>query len=1045
MPTRLSVDKKRVSRSPSGPTTTQGPTVPLTRKAIFSSTHQRQEGGFYVTDTVSHRKFLIDTGAFKSIYPAGPDDRPDTKPDRVKLVAANGSKITTYGSRPVPLHISGRHFTWDFIIADVQTPLLGADFLAYHHLLVDVANRQLLDVDTYQTTPLASSPHHPTINSCSTETRGRFDHVYREYPSVFKPELHQTPGLAAKHGVFHYIKTTGPPVKAKFRRLSPEKLRAAKQAFADMEKMGLCRKAASAWASPLHLVPKPDGAWRPCGDYRRLNLQTEPDHYPLPNISDLTTQLDGAKVFSKLDLLKGYFQIPVNPDDVDKTAIITPFGSFVFHYFTFGLRNSGATFQRMMDQIFGELPFCAIYVDDILIYSKSEEQHQHHLRTVLQLLQDNGLVARPDKCIFGVSKVEFLGHEITASGVRPLPSKVAAIRDFPTPTTIRALQEFTGMVNYYHRFLPGIANKMAPIYEALTGNPKTLPWDDTLQRAFDDTKQALTDATTLSFPRPGAHLTLSTDASNVAVGAVIEQTVNGTTKPLGFFSRKLRPAERNYSTFDRELLAVHLAVRHFRHLLDGARFTIRTDHRPLVHAFTKAADAWSPRQQRQLSAIAEYGCEIEYLPGEKNPVADALSRIEINNTQLGIDYNAVADAQAADNEVPAYRSAITNLRWQDVLFGDNGRTIMCDVSTGRTRPYIPQALRRQVFDTIHGLSHPSGRSTAKLITQKFIWHGINRDVRHWARTCLPCQASKVSTHTESGIGHFPQPHRRFGHLHVDVVGPLPSSEGFQYLFTSTERSTRWPEAIPMTGATAQDCARALLDGWVSRFGVPDDITSDRGAAFTSRLWTALGQLMGSKVHHTTAYNPAANGMAERTHRTLKASLMARCTGPDWRAQLPWVLLGLRTTPKEGLNVSPAEMVFGETIAVPGEFFPISPSDDDTDAAAHLTDLRRTVGKYRPVTRTYNSDRPQRIPKSLQTCTHVFLRNDAHRQPLTRPYRGPYAIQERTKKAYRLTINGRSDWVSIDRLKLAFLEDNEPAPLTTTRSGRASRPPNRLDV
>ncbi|ROT85277.1 Transposon Ty3-G Gag-Pol polyprotein [Penaeus vannamei] len=286
---------------------------------------------------------------------------------------------------------------------------------------------------------------------------------------------------------------------------------------------------------------------------------------------------------------------------------------------------------------------------------------------------------------------------------------------------------------------------------------------------------------------------------------------------------------------------------------------------------------------------------------------------------------------------------------------------------------------------------------------------MNKDIKQWARCCVACQMSKVSRHTESGTGEFRQPMRRFGHLHVDVVGPLPPSDGAQYLFTATERSTRWPEAIPMQHTTARDCAEALLHGWISRFGVPDDIT-DRGPAFTSQLWTSLGELMGSTIHHTTSYNPEANGMVERSHRTLKAALMARCTKSDWKAQLPWVLLGIRTSPKEGLQVSPAEMVFGEALTVPGEFFPSLDTPTDSE---HLTKLRHAVEKYRPCTQTHSTSPSQYLPKLIHSCKYVFVRNDAHRSPLTRPYRGPYAVLERNPKAYRLSIGGKSDWVSID--------------------------------
>ncbi|CAM1298531.1 Uncharacterised protein r2_g816 [Pycnogonum litorale] len=286
--------------------------------------------GFFVTDSHSQRKFLVDTGAFRSIYPAAPQDRTEDTSSGVRLVAANGSEIATYGARTILIQVAGRRFEWEFLVADVQTPLLGADFLGHYGLLVDVANRRWLDIDSFHTTPLDIGRNETNIHACKLAcTESPYAQLIDEFPDVFKPELRQQAGRPAKHGIFHHIHTTGPPVHSRFRRLSPNKLQAAKQSFAEMVRMGLCRKASSPWASPLHMVPKEDGSWRPCGDYRRLNVVTEPDRYPLPNMADLTSYLHGAKVFTKLDLLKGYFQIPVYPDDVEKTAIITPFGTYV--------------------------------------------------------------------------------------------------------------------------------------------------------------------------------------------------------------------------------------------------------------------------------------------------------------------------------------------------------------------------------------------------------------------------------------------------------------------------------------------------------------------------------------------------------------------------------------------------------------------------------------------------------------------------------------------------------------------------------------------
>jgi len=785
------------------------------------------------------------------------------------------------------------------------------------------------------------------------------------------------------------------------------------------------------------MTKKADGTWRPCGDYRRLNMITEADHYPMPNIMDLTNNIGTARVFSKLDLLKGYFQVPVHPEDIPKTAITTPFGSYVFHYSTFGLRNSGATFQRMMDVIFGHLPFCAAYVDDILIYSDNHQDHVAHLGQVLHLLQENGLVVRPDKCVFGSPSVEFLGYNIDAEGIRPVSDKVEAIKRFPTPRTIKATQEFLGMMNYYHRFVPNAAAILTPLYDVISSKSRTLRWGQPQDKAFEAAKRALADATTLSHLDPTARLYLSTDASNVAVGAVLEQQSAGANrKPIAFFSRKLRPPQQKYSTFDRELLAIHLATRHFRHLLEGVPFTIRTDHKPLLTALTKSTDAWTARQQRHLSAIAETGCTIEYVPGIDNPVADALSRVEISTVQIGVDYTALANAQASDEELAGIAaSTTTNLQLETARFGDI--SITCDVSTGRPRPFVPLNYRRSIFDTIHGLAHPSIRKTTVLMTEKFVWPRIKKDVRIWTRQCIACQRSKVQRHTKSPISSFPTSPRRFGHIHVDVVGPLPPSEGQRYLFTIIDRFTRWPEATPMAEANSASCAQALLTSWISRFGLPSHITSDRGSTFTSELWSALARLLGVQVHHTTAYHPQANGLVERFHRTLKAAIVARCTGHLWTHHLPWILLGLRTAPKDDIQSSPAETLYGQTLTVPEEFFP-------HEENAEISQMRGTVGQL-PCRPTPTSKGSTYVPHDLKTCRFVFIRDDAVRPPLTPPYHGPYPVRQRREKAFQLEIRQRLDWVSIDRLKPAYVDETEFSSNIQTRSGRTVKPPIRLSM
>ncbi|XP_066955751.1 uncharacterized protein [Macrobrachium rosenbergii] len=354
-----------------------------------------------------------------------------------------------------------RRYHWPFVIVDVKFPLVGADFLGHHGLLVDVARQRLLNTGTCHSRQPSTIPGMPSISSTAPNS---YVSLLQEFPDVFKPELHQSPGASTKHGIFHHITTMDPPTHAKFRRLSPRKLQGARQAFAAMERMGICKKASSPSASPLHM-----------------------------------------------------------------------------------------------------------------------------------------------------------------------------------PQTIKALQEFLGMINYYRRFILDVAHIMYPLTSILKGKPKTLTWEAPQQQAFIQTKRTLSSATTLTHHNPAAALRLTTDTSSITCCAVLEQLVNGTPQPLAFFSHKLSPAETCYSAFDRELLAIY-----------------------------QAGDTWSARQQQHLTTISEFGCTINYVPGKRNPVADALSRIEINSLHLAIDYEDLARKQAADPETADYRTAVMALKWEDVPLANSG-------------------------------------------------------------------------------------------------------------------------------------------------------------------------------------------------------------------------------------------------------------------------------------------------------------------------------------------------------------------------------------
>jgi Reverse transcriptase (RNA-dependent DNA polymerase) len=289
---------------------------------------------------------------------------------------------------------------------------------------------------------------------------GRYTELLKEFPAVLCQSKKLPPVI---HSVQHHIETKGRPVAAKYRRLDPANLAAAKKEFADMEKQEIICRSSSCWSSPLHTVKKPDGSWQPCGDFRRLNLQTKPDRYTCPNIGDLTARLAGCRVFSKLDLRKGYHQVPVRPEDICNTAIVTPFGTFVFLRMPFGLRKAGQTFQRFMDSVLADLPFCFVYIDDVLVASPTHEQHLMDLHVVLEWLQQQGLVLNVENCLFGATELDYLGHRVSATGIRPLTGRVEALAKYPQPKTVAQLQTFLGMVNFYRRFIAGAARILRPL------------------------------------------------------------------------------------------------------------------------------------------------------------------------------------------------------------------------------------------------------------------------------------------------------------------------------------------------------------------------------------------------------------------------------------------------------------------------------------------------------------------------------------------------------------------------------------------------------
>ena len=438
---------------------------------------------------------------------------------------------------------------------------------------------------------------------------------------------------------------------------------------------------------------------------------------------------------------------------------------------------------------------------------------------------------------------------------------------------------------------------------------------------------------------------------------------------------------------------------------------------PLIHALSNPKDHWTGRRQRQLSEISSYQCTIVHIKGKENVVADTLSRNpppeildSLNAIHISISYSEIAKAQRNDEDLLSMLN-LPSLKWSTFKIGET--PLYCDVSSGRPRPYIPKSLREKIFNITHNVSHPSAKVTISLMTERFIWKNMKSDIRRMCKVCLNCQKSKITRHVESGTQPFPQTANRLSHLHADIVGPLPPSKGYSHLLTIIDRATRWVEAIPITSTSAESCATGLIS-WISRYGIPDTLVTDNGANFTSKLLHSISTSLGFKLHHTTAYNPECNGIIERMHRTLKTALTATCQGIDWVNQLPWILLGLRTTPHSALGASPAEVLYGKNIRIPADILP------HPDCHTSIKETSDFIQKFLPTKLTYKID-PKTIyvPDSLKNSMYVFERVDHHKKPLAFSYEGPFPVIEYFDKYAIVNKNGKHRNISLDRLKPFF--------------------------
>ncbi|GJY01083.1 putative reverse transcriptase domain-containing protein [Tanacetum coccineum] len=451
-----------------------------------------------------------------------------------------------------------------------------------------------------------------------SKTQLQYVPVIRNFPKVFPDEL---PGLPPPRQVEFRIELmpgAAPVARAPY-RLAPSELKELSDQLKELLEKGFIRPSSSPWGAPVLFVKKKDGSFRMCIDYRKLNKLTVKNRYP--QIGDLFDQLQGSSVYSKIDLRSGYHQLRIREEDIPITAFRTRYGHYEFQVMPFGLTNAPAVFMDLMNRVCKPYldKFVIVFIDDILIYSKNKEEHEKHLKIILELLKNEQLYAKFSNCDFWLESVQFLGHVINNKGVHVDPAKVEAIRNWSAPTTPKEVRQFLGLAGYYRRFIEGFSLISKPLTK-LTKKNKKYEWGTEEDEAFQTLKQKLCSAPILTLPEGTENFVVYCDVSHKGFGAVLMQR----EKVIAYASRQLKKHEENYTTHDLELGAVVFALRLWRHYLYGTKCTVYTDHKSLQYILDQKE--LNMRQRRWIELLSDYDCEIRYHPGKANVVADALSR-----------------------------------------------------------------------------------------------------------------------------------------------------------------------------------------------------------------------------------------------------------------------------------------------------------------------------------------------------------------------------------------------------------------------------------
>lgn len=789
-------------------------------------------------------------------------------------------------------------------------------------------------------------------------------------------------------------------------RLSYSEKTVLREKIEDMLSNGIIRESSSNYASPIILVRKKNGDFRLCVDFRKLNSITVKDKYPLPIIEEHIEKLGGKKYFTGLDLSQGFYQIPVAKDSIHKTGFVTPEGHYEFLRMPFGLANSPAVFQRLMDRIFSSLRHDKVlpYIDDVLLPTNSIEEGLDLLKVVLKIVRDAGLTLNMEKCFFLQTEIDYLGYEISQNGIRPGSKKIEAVAAYKEPGNIHELRMFLGLTSYFRKFVKNYAGIAHDLYRLLQKNV-AWQWGPEQQEAFDQLKKVLTTRPLLSLYRREGAIEVHTDASSKGIAGILLQQQDGNLKPISYFSRKTSKDESMYHSYELETLAVVESLRRFRIYLVGNHFKVVTDCSAVRYTFQKKD--LTPRIARWWLLIQEYDMEVEHRPGKSHSHVDALSRCPVE-PPLVADINTIdifdwiVCLQNQDEKLRVIKTKLETGEAESDIKNNyklKEERLYRIVTGGNERLVVPKYGRWNVLRKYHDcIGHPGLKRCEQIIKETFWFSGMTRFIRKYVNACLDCLYKRSQYGRPEGELHPIEKIAEPLHtVHIDHLGPFCKSRaGNSYLLMIVDSFTKFTWAVPVKTTRAHEVLCALSNTFCS-FGYPKRIISDSGSCFKSKSFKQF--CLDNFIKHiiNAVACPRANGQVERYNRTLLDALNSSVDNErDWDLKLPNVTWGMNNLQSSSTGFTPFRLMFSASRSryqgIAGNSFDDEQTAEQTRRTA-TGNLKRTAEVMR---RHFNA---KRKPPTKYKINDLILwkgaadRNINVRRKLKEKFSGPYKISK----------------------------------------------------